>query len=150
MVEVGANDGTFLSAVRAAGYRNVIGVEPSKRLAARASGSGLVILNDFFNRELAARIAQLHGTVHVVICRHTLEHVPDIRSLTQGIADILAPGGLCFIEVPDTDWIVSDLFAHEVWDEHISYFRAELLARSGTDRGSRAVAHGANPLPRYP
>lgn len=129
VVEVGANDGTFLKAVRAAGYRNLVGVEPSQQLAARGSAAGLMIHNDYFGRELAADIVRQHGTARAVICRHTLEHVPDIRGLTQGIADVLAPDGVSFIEVPDTDWIVSDLFAHEVWDEHIAYFRAGSLAR---------------------
>ena len=128
VIEIGANDGTFLRALRDAGHRNLIGVEPSTRLATRASEAGLVVHNDFFSRDTAARIARRHGSARAVICRHTLEHVPDIRGVTQGIADILAQGGLSFIEVPDTDWIVSELFAHEVWDEHITYFRAGSLA----------------------
>jgi novobiocin biosynthesis protein NovU/D-mycarose 3-C-methyltransferase len=129
IVEVGANDGTFLSALRKAGYRNMIGVEPSKRLATNASNAGLVIRNDYFDRGVAADIVRLHGPARAVICRHTLEHVPDISGLTQGLAEVLAPGGLSFIEVPDTDWVVSELFAHEIWDEHITYFRAGSLAR---------------------
>jgi SAM-dependent methyltransferase len=128
VVEVGANDGTFLKALREAGYRNVMGVEPSRRLADKASESGFPIYNNYFGRELAAKLAGLHGPARAVICRHTLEHVPDIRDLTQGIADILAPDGLAFIEVPDTDWVVSELFAHEIWDEHLTYFRASSLA----------------------
>ena len=129
VVEVGANDGTFLKAMRAAGHRNLIGVEPSKRLAASGSEAGLTIRNDYFGRGVAAEIVRAYGPARAVICRHTLEHVPDIQALTLGFTDILAPGGLCFIEVPDSDWIVSDLFAHEVWDEHITYFRAGSLAR---------------------
>lgn len=128
IVEVGANDGTFLKTVHAAGYRNLLGVEPSKRLAMRGTQAGLAIRNDYFGRSLAFDIVREHGPARAVICRHTLEHVPDIRELTQAIADVLAPGGMAFVEVPDTDWIVSDLFAHEIWDEHISYFRAGSLA----------------------
>jgi SAM-dependent methyltransferase len=123
VVEVGANDGTFMKALHKAGYHNLIGVEPSNRLAASASQSGFSIHNDYFGRDLAAKMVRRHGPARAVICRHTLEHVPDIHDLTQGISDILAPGGLAFIEVPDTDWVVSELFAHEIWDEHLTYFR---------------------------
>ncbi len=129
VVEVGANDGTFLRALRATGHRHLMGVEPSTWLAAKGLESGLAVVNDYFGRRVAADLVRLHGQARAVFCRHTLEHVPDIRDLTQGIADLLAPGGLGFIEVPDTDWIISDLFAHEIWDEHISYFRAGSLAR---------------------
>ena len=129
VVEVGANDGTFLRALRAAGYQRLVGVEPSEHLAARAATAGLAIHNAFFGQACATRMLTRHGPAQAVICRHTLEHVPDIRDLMHGIAAILAPGGLCFLEVPDTDWIVSQLFAHEIWDEHVSYFRAGALTR---------------------
>ncbi len=129
ILEVGSNDGTFLKALRCAGFRNLLGVEPSGWLAGRASASDLTVVNDFFNRDLAVKIVEGYGAARAVICRHTLEHVPDIRGLVQGISDVLDTGGLCFVEVPDTDWIISDLFAHEIWDEHISYFRASSLAR---------------------
>ena len=70
-----------------------------------------------------------------MICRHTLEHVPDIAGFTRAIADVLAADGVAWIEVPDADWFVTHLFAYEIWDEHISYFRprslAALLGNSG-------------------
>jgi SAM-dependent methyltransferase len=127
VVEIGANDGTFLRALREAGYRNLIGVEPSKDLAVRAAASGFTIVNEYFGRALAARMLSQHGAPRAIICRHTLEHVPDIQDMTQGIAAFLAPQGIAFIEVPDTDWIISELFAHEIWDEHVTYFRSGSL-----------------------
>jgi SAM-dependent methyltransferase len=129
VIEVGANDGTFLRALHAAGHRRLVGIEPSEHLAARAATAGLAIDNEFFGQACADRLLARHGAAKAVICRHTLEHVPDIRDLMHGLAAVLAPGGLCFVEVPDSDWIVSELFAHEIWDEHISYFRAGALTR---------------------
>jgi hypothetical protein len=128
ILEVGANDGSFLRALRDAGFQNLSGVEPSRRLAEIAAASGFRVHGDYFGRDLANRIVSDTGAVKAVICRHTLEHVPDSRSLVEGIAKVLLPGGLAFIEVPDTDWIVSELFVHEVWDEHINYFRWSSLA----------------------
>lgn len=127
VVEVGANDGTFIQAIRAAGYRNLIGIEPSKRLARVASRGGVDIRNEYFGASLAHEIVREHGGARAVLCRHTLEHALDVRDMAQGIAHLLVPGGLAFIEVPDTDWDITGLFAHEIWDEHISYFRAGSL-----------------------
>jgi SAM-dependent methyltransferase len=129
ILEVGANDGTFLKELRGSGFRNLIGVEPSKQLAEISSKAGFDIVTSYFNRNLAADILRSRGPAQAVICRHTLEHVPDIRELVGGIHDVLAPGGLSFIEVPDADWVVTRLFAHEIWDEHITYFRAGSLAQ---------------------
>jgi 2-polyprenyl-3-methyl-5-hydroxy-6-metoxy-1,4-benzoquinol methylase len=129
VVEVGANDGTFLKQLRSSGYRNLLGIEPSQQLAETAANSGFPVVNDYFNRPLAQQILASHGPARAVICRHTLEHVPDIHELASGIADLLSPGGISFVEVPDNDWVITRLFAHEIWDEHVSYFRPRSLAR---------------------
>jgi 2-polyprenyl-3-methyl-5-hydroxy-6-metoxy-1,4-benzoquinol methylase len=139
IVEVGANDGTFLKELRNAGYRNLLGVEPSHQLVETAATSGFTVFNDYFDRRLAQQILVSHGPARAIICRHTLEHVPDIRELAGGIADLLAPAGVSFVEVPDTDWVITQLFAHEIWDEHISYFRPQSLAKLMEGAGLQPV-----------
>jgi 2-polyprenyl-3-methyl-5-hydroxy-6-metoxy-1,4-benzoquinol methylase len=129
VLEVGANEGSFLRALRAAGYQRVLGVEPSRALAQQADESGLDIVQGYYDVALAEQLRAEHGPAAAVICRHTLEHVPDIRELASGIAVMLRPGGLSFVEVPDCDWVIPGLLAHEIWDEHLTYFRAESLAR---------------------
>src|SRR5262249_41626325 len=135
ILEVGANDGTFLKELRTRGYRNLLGVEPSGQLADTAKRSGFDILDSYFDEKLAQDIHRDRGGARAVICRHTLEHVPDINGFTRAIAGVLAADGVALIEVPDADWLVTNLFAHEIWDEHISYFRprslAALLGNSG-------------------
>jgi 2-polyprenyl-3-methyl-5-hydroxy-6-metoxy-1,4-benzoquinol methylase len=128
ILEVGANDGTFLKELRAQGYRNLLGIEPSKQLADAARKSGFDIQDAYFDQKLAADIRKGRGGARAVICRHTLEHVPDIVEFTKAIAAVLAADGVAVIEVPDADWLVTNLFAHEIWDEHISYFRPRSLA----------------------
>jgi 2-polyprenyl-3-methyl-5-hydroxy-6-metoxy-1,4-benzoquinol methylase len=129
ILEVGANDGTFLRELRSRGHRNLLGIEPSKQLAETSRKSGLDVRDTYFDRRLAAEIRAARGPARAVICRHTLEHVPDIFELVKGIAEVLSEDGLSLIEVPDTDWVVTNLFAHEIWDEHISYFRPCSLAK---------------------
>jgi 2-polyprenyl-3-methyl-5-hydroxy-6-metoxy-1,4-benzoquinol methylase len=129
VVEVGANDGTFLKALRSSGFRNLLGIEPSATLAESSQKAGFDVVDDYFDRRLAQAIRSSRGPARAVICRHTLEHVPEIHELACGIADLLAQGGLAFVEVPDTDWVITQLFAHEIWDEHVSYFRPRSLAR---------------------
>lgn len=129
ILEVGANDGTFLRELRSCGYQNLLGVEPSKQLADISRKSGLDIRDTYFDRRIAADIRASRGPARAVICRHTLEHVPDIFELAKGIAEVLSEAGLSLIEVPDTDWVVTNLFAHELWDEHISYFRPRSLSK---------------------
>jgi 2-polyprenyl-3-methyl-5-hydroxy-6-metoxy-1,4-benzoquinol methylase len=128
ILEVGANDGTFLKELRAQGYLNLVGVEPSRQLADATRKAGFDIRDAYFDQKLAADIRKDRGGARAVICRHTLEHVPDIVEFTRAVAAVLAADGVAVIEVPDADWLVTRLFAHEIWDEHISYFRPRSLA----------------------
>lgn len=138
-VEIGANDGSFLRLLRAAGQARLLGIEPSAALAALAAEGGLPMLVMPFGRDLAARIRLQHGPAGAVVCRHTLEHVPDIADMVAGMAALLRPGGVAFVEVPDGDWIVEALAAQEIWDEHLTYFRAGALARLCRNAGLTPV-----------
>ena len=128
VIEVGSNDGAFLKQLRADGFSRLLGIEPSRELASRSLAAGFETEVGYFDRVKAAELAARRGSADVVVCRHTLEHVPDIPGMLAAIADVLAPGGFCFMEVPDTDWVISRLFAHEIWDEHLAYFRPGNLA----------------------
>ncbi len=122
VLEVGSNDGTFLDYLTERGFTNVKGIEPSKHLASVASGKGYDIAVDYCSTDNVAMLQNRHGLADAIVCRHTLEHVPDPADFMQAISQLLKPGGLCLIEVPDFEWVLSTLAVHEIWDEHISYF----------------------------
>ena len=49
VVELGSNDGSFLQILRHKGYQNLIGVEPSQHLAAKATKNGVKTYSTYFN-----------------------------------------------------------------------------------------------------
>lgn len=137
--EVGANDGTFLSALRAAGYANTVGVEPSCALAEHARAQGLRIEAGYFTRELAETMLAKFGAPHAVVCRHTLEHVDKPQEFLRAIRRCLegADDGLLLLEVPDGAAIPELMNVHELWDEHLYCFGIAnltlILQRCGFD-----------------
>ncbi len=147
ILEIGCNDGSFLTALREAGFGNLLGIEPSKELCAGARLTGATIINDYFSRESAGRILACHGAPRAVLCRHTLEHVPDIEGFVEGIKTVAQPGAaITLIEVPDSAVITDRGYFFELWDEHLYYFHtdnlARLMERKGFDvAGVRAVEH---------
>jgi SAM-dependent methyltransferase len=123
LIEVGSNDGTFLTYLRDAGIKNAIGVEPSRSLANLCRRNGHRIENTPLDESAAQRIEVLHGLAKVVVCRHTLEHVPDPLSFAKALRCLLKPDGHLFIEVPSSAPIIdARLHGYELWDEHLSYF----------------------------
>jgi len=128
LIEVGCNDGTFLNALRSAGFTRLLGVEPSQALAAQVAAQGHAVVQKPLDLELAAELVANEGPADTVVCRHTLEHVPAPLEFLQALRHLLRPRGLVCIEVPSLLPVIESLHIHEVWDEHISYFLPENLA----------------------
>ncbi|MDO8289814.1 MAG: class I SAM-dependent methyltransferase [Parvibaculum sp.] len=140
IVEIGCNDGSFLDALKASGFENLLGVEPSVGLSQTAASKGFRVEPIPLTPDNARKIIGKHGQADAVVCRHTLEHVPAPKDLIAAIATLLKPGGICIIEVPDTDWVIEHLCIHEIWDEHISYFRPGSLHRLLKSKGLSVLA----------
>lgn len=123
IIEIGANDGKFIEALREHGYSNVMGVEPSKDLAKIARKKNIKIFNEYFGNKFAKKFVSIHGKVDVIICRHTLEHVSDVEDFIKGINYLMSDiDSILLIEVPDSDAIIDLMNVYEIWDEHLHYY----------------------------
>lgn len=136
VVEVGANDGSFARLlVEKAGCRRLVAIEPSRVFADSYAGSGVVLVTDYLTGRTASEVREVHGAARVVVCRHTLEHVPDPPGFLSALTALLADGALLVLEVPDSSTLTAGLALHEIWDEHLFYFSEHnlgwLLTRAG-------------------
>lgn len=130
VLEVGANDGLFMSALRDAGFKNLVGVEPSQELAAAAQGRGHALVCDYFGPDLVPKLLEKFGPARAVICRHTLEHVPQPDTFLDALAQCLdGDQALALVEVPDGSAIPELLNVYEFWDEHLFCFSKNNLVR---------------------
>lgn len=128
VLEIGSNDGGFLERLEAAGYTRLIGVEPSISCAEISQAKGHVVEVAHWDEKTASAMREKFGPFLAVICRHTLEHVPDPLGFLQAIRTVMDPKGIIFIEVPDARPITHDLRGHELWDEHLHIFSATNLS----------------------
>jgi SAM-dependent methyltransferase len=122
VVELGSNDGSFLQILRQRGYQNFIGVEPSQHLAAKATHNGFKTYSTYFNIDTSKIITQSHGMAKMIVCRHTLEHIPDPLSFLQACGSLLSEDGYIYLECPDSMSLFHQHRIHEIWDEHENYF----------------------------
>jgi hypothetical protein len=110
------------------------------QLSKVAEGKGFKVDNAYCSTANAAELRARHGAFDAIVCRHTLEHVPDPEDLVRAIGMLLSPGGLCLIEVPDFEWVLETLAVHEIWDEHISYFSKPNLQMLLTRLGFETIS----------
>ena len=93
VAEVAANDGYLLQYVKALGIP-CYGIEPTHGTAEAARGRGIEIIEDFFGRDLAARLAGEGRQADLVAANNVLAHVPDINDFVAGFATLLKPAGV--------------------------------------------------------
>ena len=133
VIDIGCGKGTFLERLvsRHDGIA-VIGVDPSYEGPARIAEGRLTFIAEEFREQ------HITTTPSLVLCRHTLEHVPEpTRFLRSILVPLLGKAQVpVFVEVPDLRWI---LINNAFWDfcyEHLNYFTPTSLAQCLQDAGA--------------
>lgn len=128
VVELASNDGYLLQYLRARGIP-VLGIDPSRNVAAAAEARGVPTLVDFFGRRLARRLRQEGRAADLILGNNVLAHVPDVNDFVGGIRELLAPGGVVTMEFPHVVRLVEDVQFDTIYHEHFSYFSLHTARR---------------------
>jgi 2-polyprenyl-3-methyl-5-hydroxy-6-metoxy-1,4-benzoquinol methylase len=75
VLEIGCNDGMFLSEMKDRGFIRLIGVKPNQICFQRATEKGLHLYNDFFDATMAEDILQQHGKAQFIVIWQVMEHI---------------------------------------------------------------------------
>jgi SAM-dependent methyltransferase len=91
ILDVGSGDGALLTALSAAGYRNLTGIDPFVEPR-----------NDHQDgvRTFRRTMDDEHGTYDVVMLHHSLEHMPDPAAAMQHVRRLLQPDGWALVRMP--------------------------------------------------
>ncbi len=147
-LDIGTGEGAFLTELLGLGFTDVGGVEPSRAPidVADPAVAGL-IEHDVFRPGIREP-----GSLNLVTCFQTIEHVPDPAALVRDAAALLAPGGMLVIVCHDRRAGINRLLSMRspiIDIEHMQLFSPrsvdELLRRGGLeDVGHRTIRN------RYP
>ena len=134
-LEIGCGKGEFLQELAQQTGTQGLGVDPGfipERLPG-ADGQDIVFQREYFT---PATIAE---TPDFVVCRHTLEHIPEVGHFMDEIAQVLdgrQDVGI-FFETPDVRRVLDEGAFWDIYYEHCSYFtlgsHARLFRRAGMD-----------------
>jgi SAM-dependent methyltransferase len=129
VAEIGANDGLFLSEMRAAGATTLAGIEPNPVSGKIARERGLAIYEGMASVETAQAMVAEHGAFDLVVSRQVLEHVPGVDAYFATARALLRDDGFLFIDVPDMAPGAALGDCSVLWEEHATYYtRATLEA----------------------
>ncbi|NJM55499.1 MAG: methyltransferase domain-containing protein [Verrucomicrobiae bacterium] len=135
ILEVGCGKGDFLRLLCATAEARGVGYDTSYE--PRTEPRGLT----FHKRYVSA--TDVSAPFDAVICRHVVEHIPEIGAFLGELRDIAKAAGdpVVVLETPRFEWIVEHLSLWDVFYEHCNYFPTASLAHLCRLAGFRVVRH---------
>ncbi|MGD0143580.1 MAG: class I SAM-dependent methyltransferase [Rhizomicrobium sp.] len=96
LLDIGSGPGFFLKTAKKRGWR-VLGIEPSRSASAHSRSLGVEVAEGFFNAETAPGL----GRYDAIQLNNVLEHVPYPTETLLLARDLLEPGGVLCVNVPN-------------------------------------------------
>ena len=121
IIEIGSNDGTFLS-----NFKNdnleYIGFEPSSNVAKLANQNGINTINSFFGLNSIDSIKNFTKQTDVIFAANVICHVPDLVGLIKSVDQLLSKNGVFVFEEPYLGSMFQKTSYDQIYDEHIFMF----------------------------
>lgn len=134
VVEVASNDGYLLQYFTQQNIP-VIGIDPVSRQAQKAIDKGVNTLTEFFCLMLAKNLSKQGQQADTIIAKNVLAHVPQLNDFVAGLAKLLKPDGLIYIELPYVVDLIQKKAFDTIYHQHLCYFSLSSLKILFTKHG---------------
>ena len=121
LIEIGSNDGTFLSNFNKKKVK-VIGFEPSSNVANISRKKGIKTINSFFNYNNVKSLKSLQKKIDIICAANVICHVPDLKDLIKAVDFLLSDNGFFVFEEPYLGSMYEKVSYDQIYDEHIYIF----------------------------
>lgn len=128
VVDVGSNDGTLLRFFKK--YElNVLGVDPAKEIAEKATTEGIKTLPEFMNIKLSQSIKKNYGLAKIVTANNAFAHMDDLIGMLKSIKNLMQPDGIFVFEVSYLLDVIQKILLGTIFHEHHSYHSLKPLVK---------------------
>tara|TARA_B100000315_G_scaffold255114_1_gene297676 strand:- start:2758 stop:3954 length:1197 start_codon:yes stop_codon:yes gene_type:complete len=128
LIEIGSNDGTFLENFKKNNIE-IIGFEPSKNVSIISKKKGIKTINKFFNYNNVKKFKKLKNKINIISAANVICHIPDLKSLIQGIDYLLKEDGIFVFEEPYLGSMYKKNSYDQIYDEHIYMFSVTSVSK---------------------
>ena len=128
VVDVGSNDGTLLSFFKKHGLK-VLGVDPAREIAEKATSEGIKTLPKFMNTKLSQEIKNEYGLATIVTANNAFAHGDDLIEMLKSIKSIMRPDGIFVFEVSYLLDVIEKVLLGTIFHEHHSYHSLKPLVK---------------------
>ena len=147
VLDVGCSTGAFLFQLKSRGNYRVIGTDISGPAAEYARSRGLEILGDSFLEHSFGE-----ASFDAITFWAVMEHLLEPKKFLRKAANLLKPGGHCFILVPNMKSLAVRLLGAKyryIFPQHVNYFTAATLEKFSLTENLEIAARGSmhfNPI----
>ena len=128
VIDVGSNDGSLLRPFKSRGHK-VLGIDPAKEIARKATESGIETIPALMTVGLAERIREKYGPASVITAFNVFAHADDMGGMADSIRAMLAPDGVFVFEVQYLMDILDKMLLGTIFHEHMSHHSFKPLVR---------------------
>lgn len=121
ILDIACNDGTFLECFVNKKFTNVVGVEPAKNLRKINQKKNIKINTIFFDEKNSKILDKKFKKFKLITANNVFAHVPDLKSFTLGVKNILDKKGVFVFEVSYLLDVINKLSFDTIYHEHMSY-----------------------------
>ena len=120
-----SKDDTTIDRFRAKGFRSTWRLDLTEDLGIRDPRANIETVQKLTTAKAMKAIAAKKGHADILIVRHIMEHTEDLRAFLGGITELVSPGGLIILEVPDCTPCLQLNDYGMIWEEHSLYLTPE-------------------------
>lgn len=135
LIEIGCGDGSFMRHACSLIPR-VVGIEPSNRFSAEAIRTGMNIIRGYVDSKTLLTDEKFDSFVS----RQVFEHLPDPLDVLKGIRNLLNPGAIGLIEVPNGLRALRMNRFFEFFPDHVNYYSVNSLVALASDAGFNVIS----------
>jgi SAM-dependent methyltransferase len=126
VVDIGSNTGNLLKFFKGFDMR-VVGIDPARKIAEKATLEGIETIPDFFNLSLAEKIRREYGPATIITANNVFAHADDMSGMAQGISRLLASDGVFIFEASYLVDKINKYLFDLIYHEHLSYHSVKPL-----------------------
>lgn len=117
----------------------VIGVDPAREIATKATESGVPTRPTYFTPEVAREIRRDHGPAAAIAANNVFAHADDLGGVAEAIRELLTDEGVFVFEVSYLVDIVEKMLVDTVYHEHLCYHTVKPLVRFFAQHGLELI-----------
>ena len=128
VVDIGSNDGTLLNFFKQNGLK-VLGIDPAKEIAEKATSKGIKTLPEFMNLGLSQQIKNDYGLAQIVTANNAFAHMDDLIGMLKSIKTLMLPDGIFVFEISYLLDVIQKVLLGTIFHEHHSYHSLKPLVK---------------------